>query len=216
MRRLISLVLFALSCAVAAPAAAAAAKVPLDYKAYDSWNAIRNVRVSNDGRWLAYALVPQDGDPVLIVRDLTNGKETREARGLVPTFTPDSKFVVYTIRALNADIHKAEREHKKADEQPKNGLGILDLTTLKAVTYERVKNVAVPKDPGNDTIAFLAEKARRRRNPPLRAEWLRRLRRPRFHRPWRLLRARRRRLPLRPRHRRHRPTICIRSSQARR
>jgi dienelactone hydrolase len=161
MRRLISVVSFALLCAAAMPAVAAnpPAKIPLDYKAYDSWNAIRNVRLSADGRWLAYALVPQDGDPVLVVRNLTDGTETREERGLVPTFTADSKFVVFTIRAKNAEIHKAEREHKKPDEQPKNGLGILDLATLRAVTYDRIKSVAVPKDPGSDTIAFLAEKA---------------------------------------------------------
>ena len=159
MRRLISVVSFALL-AAAAPAVGAqtSAKVPLDYKAYDAWNAIRNVRLSDDGRWLAYALVPQDGDPVLIVRDLTTGAETREERGLVPTFTADAKFLVFTIRAKNADIRKAEREHKKPDEQPKNGLGVLELGTMHVTTYERIKSVAVPKDPGSDTIAFLAEK----------------------------------------------------------
>jgi dipeptidyl aminopeptidase/acylaminoacyl peptidase len=160
MRGFISVVCFALLAAVAAPGGAAGApsKIPLDYAAYDAWNAIRNVTLSPDGRRLAYALVPQDGDPVVIVRDLTSGVETREDRGIAPQFTPDGKFLIFAIRAKNADIHKAEREHKKPDEQPKNGLGILDLTTLRVVTYERIKSVAVPQDPGSDTIAFLAEK----------------------------------------------------------
>ena len=140
-----------------ASAAPAAAKIPLDYKAYDSWNAIRGTKLSDDGGWIAYALVPQDGDSTLIVRNLTSGAEIKEERGLTPAFTPDSKFVVYTIRAKSDEIHKAEREHKTPAESPKNGLGILDLATGKAVTYERVKSVKVPRDPGSTTIAFLME-----------------------------------------------------------
>lgn len=155
------LLLFALVLNAASPARAASAsagKIPLDYKAYDGWNAIRCVAVSDDGAWVAYALVPQDGDGELIVRNLTTGKEMHEARGNAPAFTADSKFVVFSIRAKNVDIHKADAEHKKPDEQPKGGVGILDLTTGAATTFDRVKSVIVPKDAGSDTIAFLYEK----------------------------------------------------------
>ena len=52
----------ALACAVV-PAfphpVGADAPVPLDYKAYDGWNAIRTPQISDDGRYLAYALTPQ-------------------------------------------------------------------------------------------------------------------------------------------------------------
>jgi dipeptidyl aminopeptidase/acylaminoacyl peptidase len=159
MRRILSSVLFFSLVASLVPpcSAGAAAKVPLDYKAYDSWNAIRGTKLSDDGNWIAYALVPQDGDSTLIVRNLTTGAEIKEERGLTPLFTPDSKFVVYTIRAKNDDIHKAEREHKTPAESPKNGLGILDLASGKAVTFERVKSVKLPHDPGSTTIAFLRE-----------------------------------------------------------
>jgi dipeptidyl aminopeptidase/acylaminoacyl peptidase len=140
-----------------ANAAPAAGKVPLDYKAYDSWNAIRGTKLSDDGGWIAYALVPQDGDSTLIVRNLASGAEIKKERGLLPAFTPDSRFVVYTIRAKNDDIHKAEREHKTPAESPKNGLGILELATGHVTTWERVKSVKLPHDPGSTTIAFLME-----------------------------------------------------------
>src|ERR1700693_5254530 len=139
------------------PAAPSPHKVPLDYKAYDSWNLIRGMRLSDDGNWIAYALTPEDGDPILIVRNLNSGAEIKEERGTSPAFTPDSKFVVYTIRAKNDEIRKAEREQKPAAEQPKSGLGILDLSTGKSTPFERVKSVKLPHDPGSTTIAFLFE-----------------------------------------------------------
>ncbi|MBC5810440.1 MAG: hypothetical protein GIW95_06270, partial [Candidatus Eremiobacteraeota bacterium] len=162
MRRFVSLSLFfALAAGLVQPvrvhAAAPDAKIPIDYKAYDSWNLVRGTKLSDDGNWIAYALVPEDGDPVLVVRDFATGKETREERGISPVFTADSKFVVYTIRAKNDDIHKAEREHKLPAEQPKSGLGILELATGKTTTFERVKSVKVPADPGTTTIAFAFE-----------------------------------------------------------
>src|ERR1700733_8026225 len=64
-------VALALACALlpAFPRPVAAdAPVPLDYKAYDGWSAIRTPKLSDDGTHLAYALTPQDGDPTLGVR----------------------------------------------------------------------------------------------------------------------------------------------------
>jgi dipeptidyl aminopeptidase/acylaminoacyl peptidase len=140
-----------------ARAAVATAKIPLDYKAYDGWNAIRGTVFSNDGRYAAYALVPEDGDGRLIVHDFQTGIDLTEARGTDPAFTADARFLVFAVRAPNAEIHKAQREHKKPDEGPKSGLGILDLTTGKATTVERVKDFKVPKDAGRDTLAYALE-----------------------------------------------------------
>src|SRR5579862_4452418 len=127
-----------------ASAASPTSKVPLDYKAYDSWNALRGITLSDDGTWLAYALVPEDGDGVLVVRNLVTGSEIREDRGNSPVFTADSKYVVYAIRAKNDAIHRAERDHKKPEESPKSGLGILALATGTATTFERVASFKVP------------------------------------------------------------------------
>jgi dienelactone hydrolase len=161
MLRITSGLLFvALLASLAAPRAtslASPAKVPLDYKAYDSWNLIRGTKLSDDGTWIAYVLAPEDGDPTLVVRNLTSGQEYRKERGSNPEFTPDSKWVVYTIRAKNEDIHKAEREHKPAPEQPKNGLGVLSLVDGHVTNYDRVKSVKLPRDIGYTTIAILEE-----------------------------------------------------------
>jgi dipeptidyl aminopeptidase/acylaminoacyl peptidase len=136
---------------------AADAPVPIDYKAYDGWSAIRTPKLSDDGRRLAYALTPEDGDPTLVVRDLDSGAERREIRGSAPAFAGNGRFVVYTHTALKKDVDAAKKAKKPAAEQPKNGLGILDLDGTKpAETVDNVKTIAVAKD-GGVTIAYRAE-----------------------------------------------------------
>jgi dipeptidyl aminopeptidase/acylaminoacyl peptidase len=136
---------------------AADAPVPLDYKAYDGWNSIRTLKLSDDGRHLAYALTPQDGDPTLVVRDLDAGTERREPRGSAPSFAGNGRFVVYTHTALKKDVDAAKKAKKPAAEQPKNGLGILDLDAAKpAEIVDNVKTIVVAKD-GGATIAYRAE-----------------------------------------------------------
>ena len=136
---------------------AADAPVPLDYKAYDGWNAIRTPRISDDGRHLAYALTPQDGDPVLVVRDLDSGAEQREPRGNAPAFAAAGRFVVYTHVAAKKDVDAAKKAKKAEKDQPKNGLGILEIGAGKpAEVIDSVKTIVVAKN-GGATIAYRAE-----------------------------------------------------------
>jgi dipeptidyl aminopeptidase/acylaminoacyl peptidase len=148
---------FLLCCSLIVPRAGTGAdtKPPLDYRAYDSWNAIRGTVLSDDGRYLAYALVPEDGDPTLVAHDFTTGTDVKEPRGIEPAFTADGTYLVYTVRARNTDIHAAMRAHKKPDDMPKNGIGILDLTTGTASAVDNVKEFRLAKDAGADTLAYL-------------------------------------------------------------
>jgi dipeptidyl aminopeptidase/acylaminoacyl peptidase len=153
-------VALALACALlpAFPRAVAAdAPVPLDYKAYDGWNRILTPKLSDDGRRFAYALTPQDGDPTVVVRDLDSGAERREARGSAPAFAGNARFVVFTHVAPKKDVDAAKKAKKPAAEQPKNGVGILDLDAPKAAEIvDNVKSFAVAKN-GGATIAYRAE-----------------------------------------------------------
>jgi len=153
-------VAFALACAllpgVPRPVAADAT-VPLDYKAYDGWNAIRAPKLSDDGRRLAYALTPEDGDPTLVVRELDSSAERRESRGSAPSFAASGRFVVFTHVALKKDVDAAKKAKKKPAEFPKNGVGFLDLDSTKpAEIVDDVKTIAVAKNEGA-TIAYRAE-----------------------------------------------------------
>jgi len=152
------IVLFALVVPLAftAGAAAGAAKKPLSYDAYNGWRAIQGTELSRDGQWLAYALVPQDGDGELVVLNLKTNKEVRAARGKQPAITADGKYIVFTVAPLKAEVDKAKKDKKKPEEQPKNALGIMDLATGQVTTVDRVKSFKVAEDAGA-FVAYLLE-----------------------------------------------------------
>jgi len=136
--------------------AQAPVKRPITHDVYDSWRSIRGTEVSRDGTWLAYALVPQDGDGELVVRNLQTGAEHRQPRGQDPVITPDGRYVVFTIVPLKADVDKAKKDKKKPEDQPKNALGIMSLPGGTVVTVDRVKSFKLP-DESSRFVAYLKE-----------------------------------------------------------
>src|SRR5215813_7766611 len=97
------------------------AKRPLTHQDYDGWRSIQGQTISRDGKFIAYALVPQDGDGEVVVRNLATGVEWRYGRGWRPPtppadssetpgpavaqagrlsrvfFTADSRFAAFTV-----------------------------------------------------------------------------------------------------------------------
>src|SRR5262245_7199377 len=123
-------------------------KRPITHDVYDSWKSIQGTKVSRDGTWVAYALVPQDGDGELVVRNLKTNAEYRAPRGRDPIITPDAKLVVFAKAPLKADVDKARKAKKKPEEMPKNGVGIVDLSNGRVTTLaEHVKSFRLPEDP---------------------------------------------------------------------
>jgi dipeptidyl aminopeptidase/acylaminoacyl peptidase len=149
-------------------------KRPLTHKDYDPWRAIVGQKLSNDGKFLAYGVFPQEGDGEVIIRNLVTGKEQREPAGSRPTPTPptpgeettavetrnltlafsaDSKTVVFSTFSAKAAIDQAKKDKKPA---PKDGIVIVDLASGKATRIERVKRFALAdKAPG--LLAYLKE-----------------------------------------------------------
>ncbi len=156
-------------------------KRPLTHQDYDSWRSIQAPQISRDGKFIAYASMPEDGDGEIVVRNLVTGIDSRSARGyhppvpppddpganiaefqatqarlVRPVFTADSRFAVFTIEPAKAEVAKAKKEKKKPEEMPKNGLGIMDIATGQVTRVKRVKNFQVPED-GSGYIAYLFE-----------------------------------------------------------
>ncbi|MDQ6886668.1 MAG: prolyl oligopeptidase family serine peptidase [Gemmatimonadota bacterium] len=164
---------------IAAIASAAAAQQsapkPLTPDAYDQWRTIQGEKVSNDGRWVVYSLVPQVGDGELVVKAVPSGPEYRRSRGFIgrpeiragaqtrtgyrapePAITADGKFVVFTIDPPRNDVERARREKKKPAEQPKASLGILRTADGNVSVVPNVKSFRVAKD-GSRYVAYLLE-----------------------------------------------------------
>ena len=159
----------------------ATAKRPITHQDYDSWRSIVATQVSRDGKFVAYAYVPQDGDGEIVVRNIATGVDWKASRGyrppvpppddpganiaefqaeqarlMRPVFTADSKFVIFGIEPNKAELNKAKKDKKKPEDMPKNGLGIMDLATGTVTRVERVKTFRVPEDRGG-FFAYLLE-----------------------------------------------------------
>src|SRR5687768_14820072 len=167
--------------ASAQQATAPATKRALTHNDYDSWRSVLAQQVSRDGKFVAYAYVPQDGDGEIVVRNVATGVDWRAPRGyrppvpppddpgtnlaefqaeqgrlLRPVFTADNRFVVFGTEPTKAELNKAKKDKKKPEEMPKNGLGIMDLSNGTVTRVERVKTFRVPEDAGG-FIGYLLE-----------------------------------------------------------
>lgn len=156
MSRILTLVLLAAALAVTPAPSAAPEKKPLAYDAYDGWRSIQGTQLSRSGAWLTYALVPQEGDGELVARNLETDKEYRAPRGKQPALTPDGRFLVFVVAPLQADIDQAKKDKKKPEDQPKPGLGIMDLATGAVASIERVKSFKLPEE-SSARLAYLLE-----------------------------------------------------------
>src|SRR5262249_61632744 len=65
-----------------------ASKRALTHQDYDSWHSIQAPQISNDGKFVAYAYMAQDGDAEIVVRNVTGGAEWRAPRGYCPPAAP--------------------------------------------------------------------------------------------------------------------------------
>jgi hypothetical protein len=58
-------------------------KKPLDHSVYDGWQSIGDKYISNDGKYVVYTVVPQEGDGTLVVQAADNSWKKSIPRGYV-------------------------------------------------------------------------------------------------------------------------------------
>src|SRR5947199_4939177 len=111
----------------AATAAASAKQMtPADLKA---WKSIRSPIVSNDGKWFAYILAPNEGDAMVVVRQTAAGaSEQRFPIGEPPASAPtpfgaaagpatlaisgDAKWMAFSIYPSQRDARRLRQQRK--------------------------------------------------------------------------------------------------------
>ena len=145
------------------PQQAARAKKPLSYDTYDYWRNVQGTELSRDGDWLAYAVTSEAEDGELVVVNLKTKQQFKHPRGSSPSFTPDGKFVVFTVDPLKAEVEKARRagarqggargaaaggegEASNDENQPRPGAGVMSLPDGKVTTLDRIGTIRLPAE----------------------------------------------------------------------
>ncbi len=147
---------------------------PITSADFPSWKAISGQVLSNDGHYLAYGLFPQEGDGVVIIRDLKTSQDLRIPAGELPpppapdpasdgpappqaihiSFSPDTKTLAFLAYPTHAAVEKS-KDKKQAPPPPAHDeLVMIDLTTSKPTRIPDVKSFQLP-DKGTGFIAYL-------------------------------------------------------------
>jgi len=134
-----------------------AQKKPLDHTVYDNWQSFADRAISNDGKYVAYAINPQEGDGVLVLQSVQGGYKMVIPRGAGVVISEDSKYAVCRIKPSFAQNRDAKIKKKKPEEMPKDSLAIIKLGDNNVVKTPRLKSFKLPDDAGG-WLAYLLEK----------------------------------------------------------
>lgn len=145
--------------AVSNTSAVQSSKKLITHDVYANWRSIQNTVLSRDGQWAAYALIGQESDGEIVVRNLRDGKEWRAPRGNSPIFSYDGKYLAFAVAPTRVELDKAKKAKLKPEDAPKPGVGVIDLASGKVENIDRVKRFSFP-DEGASMLAVLLEPAK--------------------------------------------------------
>ncbi len=132
---------------------------PLDHTVYDGWKSAGERQLSNDGKYAAYTINPQEGDGLLVIKGLDNNYAKEIPRGYQLRFTEDSRYLVFKIRPAFKDTREARIKKKKPDDMPKDTLVIFQLGMDSLIRIPRVKTFKTPEKGTGEWLAYHLEKA---------------------------------------------------------
>lgn len=132
-------------------------KKPLTHAVYDGWKSVGEKAISNNGRYVVYTIVPQEGDGLLVINDIDNGNKREIERGYAPQISQDNRYVFFKIKSRYQDTRQARIKKKKPEEMPKDSMAIILLGTDSIIKIPLIKTFKTPEK-SSGWVAFLAEK----------------------------------------------------------
>ncbi|MCU7693649.1 alpha/beta hydrolase family protein [Haoranjiania flava] len=130
------------------PLFSAAQKKPLDHSVYDGWQSARFLQLSDNGKYLAYMICPQEGDSLMVLKHKNGNGLAEIPRGYAGKFTKEGNYFVCKIKPFYKAIRQAKIDKKKSDEMPKDSLAIVNLLNGKIEKIADVKSFRLPEKAG--------------------------------------------------------------------
>ncbi len=131
-------------------------KKSLDHSTYDIWNTIKNVRITNDGKWTTYQLQPGQGDGTVKLFDAFGVEQKSFERSKNASFTWDSDQLVFKITAPFDTIINMRRRKLEKEDLPKDSLAILNLKSQQLEKIPNVKSYSMPPE-WSGHVAYLLD-----------------------------------------------------------
>ncbi|NLZ95889.1 MAG: S9 family peptidase [Bacteroidales bacterium] len=125
-----------------------AQKKQLDHSVYDDWKSLSNISISDDGRFTAAIIRPQEGDSKLFIQDLKKKENFRHNRISNYKLSLDGKHTVALLKAPYADTRQAKIDKKKKDEMPKDSLMIINNETFDYYVLPNVESYKTSQELG--------------------------------------------------------------------
>lgn len=135
---------------------AQSAKVPLDHSTYDIWNTIKNVHITNDGKWTTYQIQPGQGDGTVKLFNEDGVAQQSFDRSKSASFSWDSDYLVFKIIAPFDTIRNMRRRKVEKEDLPNDSLAILNLISQSVEKIPNVKSFTLPLE-WSGHIAYLLD-----------------------------------------------------------
>jgi dienelactone hydrolase len=127
-------------------------KKPLDHSVYDGWQNIAERLISDDGKYIAFTVTPQEGDGRLYIKKKDGSNVAEIARGYNANITDNSRFLICRIKPFFKDTREAKIKKKRPEEMPKDSLAVVDLLSGKITKVAQVKTFKI----ADEQAVFLA------------------------------------------------------------
>lgn len=128
----------------------------IDHTAYDEWNRVDAINLSNSGDWVTYEINPLVGDSELHIQKSDNSIDKIFQRGKGAKFSEDGSFCVFLIKPQHDTIRQLKLDKVKKTKFPKDSLTIY-LTASDSI--RKIKNVSSFKVPEKGNwFAYLSTK----------------------------------------------------------
>lgn len=132
-------------------------KKPLTHDVYDGWKSSGERMISNDGKYIMYAINPQEGDGEMIIQNVQSGYKKTIPRGYSGVLTEDSRYAVMKIKPAFQDTRQAKIKKKKADDMSKDSLAIVLLGADSIIKISRIRSYLTPEK-GSQWLVYQLEK----------------------------------------------------------